>query len=40
MAQIDIGGLPYPKVAQAIELLAAQVLPQIRALGQQPALRA
>lgn len=34
MAQIDIGGLPFAKVAAAIELLGAQVLPQVRkALG-------
>ena len=30
LAQIDIGGLPYDKVAQAIELLAAVVLPAVR----------
>ena len=30
MAQIDIGGLPYSKVAQTIELLASQVAPVIR----------
>ncbi|MCY1171949.1 Alkanal monooxygenase alpha chain [compost metagenome] len=30
MAQIDIGGLPYAKVANTIELLATQVLPAIR----------
>lgn len=35
LAQIDIGGLPFAKVAQAIELLAGQVLPMVqRALGQ------
>lgn len=35
LAQIDIGGLPYAKVAQAIELLAGEVLPMVRrALGQ------
>lgn len=34
LAQIDIGGLPFPKVAQAIELLATEVLPIVRrALG-------
>jgi len=34
LAQIDIGGLPFPKVAQAIELLATEVLPMVkRALG-------
>jgi alkanesulfonate monooxygenase SsuD/methylene tetrahydromethanopterin reductase-like flavin-dependent oxidoreductase (luciferase family) len=27
LAQIDIGGLPFTKVAQAIELLAGEVLP-------------
>jgi alkanesulfonate monooxygenase SsuD/methylene tetrahydromethanopterin reductase-like flavin-dependent oxidoreductase (luciferase family) len=32
LAQIDIGGLPYAKVARAIELLATEVLPAIRAL--------
>ncbi len=30
MAQIDIGGLPFAKVATAIELLAAEVLPALR----------
>jgi probable LLM family oxidoreductase len=30
MAQIDIGGLPYSKVAQTIELLATEVAPVIR----------
>jgi len=30
MAQIDIGGLPYDKVAQTIELLATQVAPVVR----------
>lgn len=30
MAQIDIGGLPYKKVAQTIELLATEVAPVIR----------
>lgn len=30
IAQIDIGGLPYSKVAAAIELLAAEVAPVIR----------
>jgi probable LLM family oxidoreductase len=30
MAQIDIGGLPYAKVANAIELLATDVLPAVR----------
>ncbi len=30
MAQIDIGGLPYAKVAQVIELLATQVTPVLR----------
>ena len=34
MAQIDIGGLPFAKVAQVIELLARDVLPNVqRALG-------
>lgn len=34
MAQIDIGGLPFAKVANAIELLGSTVLPQVRkALG-------
>ena len=36
LAQIDIGGLPYAKVAQVIELLACDVLPIVkRALGGQ-----
>lgn len=30
MAQIDLGGLPYSKVAQTIELLAAEVAPVVR----------
>jgi probable LLM family oxidoreductase len=30
MAQIDIGGLPYAKVAQVIELLATEVAPTVR----------
>ncbi|MGI4955786.1 MAG: LLM class flavin-dependent oxidoreductase, partial [Janthinobacterium lividum] len=30
MAQIDIGGLPFAKVATAIELLASDVLPIVR----------
>jgi hypothetical protein len=27
LGQVDIGGLPYTKVARSIELLATQVLP-------------
>jgi alkanesulfonate monooxygenase SsuD/methylene tetrahydromethanopterin reductase-like flavin-dependent oxidoreductase (luciferase family) len=30
LAQVDIGGLPYAKVAKSIELLATQVLPAFR----------
>jgi alkanesulfonate monooxygenase SsuD/methylene tetrahydromethanopterin reductase-like flavin-dependent oxidoreductase (luciferase family) len=30
MAQIDIGGLPYPNVAEAIDLLATRVVPVVR----------
>ena len=30
LAQIDIGGLPFAKVAQAIELLATEVMPSVR----------
>lgn len=30
LMQIDIGGLPYAKVAQSIELLATRVLPAVR----------
>jgi hypothetical protein len=30
LGQVDIGGLPYTKVAESIELLATQVLPVIR----------
>jgi len=34
LAQIDIGGMPFAKVATAIELLATEVLPRVRsALG-------
>lgn len=32
LAQIDIGGLPYEKVARSIELLATHVLPKVRSL--------
>jgi probable LLM family oxidoreductase len=30
LGQIDIGGLPYAKVAEGIELLAGEVLPKVR----------
>ena len=30
LAQIDIGGLPYAKVAEVIELLATDVAPVVR----------
>ena len=30
IAQIDIGGLPYARVAETIELLATQVAPAVR----------
>jgi alkanesulfonate monooxygenase SsuD/methylene tetrahydromethanopterin reductase-like flavin-dependent oxidoreductase (luciferase family) len=30
LAQIDLGGLPYSKVAQTIELLATEVAPVVR----------
>jgi probable LLM family oxidoreductase len=30
LAQLDIGGLPYPQVARAIELLAGDVAPAVR----------
>jgi hypothetical protein len=30
LGQVDIGGLPYAKVARSIELLATHVLPAIR----------
>ena len=30
LGQVDIGGLPYTKVAKSIELLATQVLPAMR----------
>jgi probable LLM family oxidoreductase len=30
LAQVDIGGMPYAKVAEAIELLAAEVAPAVR----------
>jgi alkanesulfonate monooxygenase SsuD/methylene tetrahydromethanopterin reductase-like flavin-dependent oxidoreductase (luciferase family) len=33
LAQVDIGGLPYAKVAQSIELLATHVLPAMRGLA-------
>jgi len=33
LGQVDIGGLPYAKVARSIELLATQVLPAIRELS-------
>jgi probable LLM family oxidoreductase len=38
MAQIDIGGLPYAQVAQAIELLARDVMPAVQPA--QPSARA
>jgi alkanesulfonate monooxygenase SsuD/methylene tetrahydromethanopterin reductase-like flavin-dependent oxidoreductase (luciferase family) len=31
--QIDVGGLPYANVARAIELLASDVLPKVRAIA-------
>jgi probable LLM family oxidoreductase len=35
MAQVDVGGLPFEKVANTLELLGTQVLPAVRkALGQ------
>jgi alkanesulfonate monooxygenase SsuD/methylene tetrahydromethanopterin reductase-like flavin-dependent oxidoreductase (luciferase family) len=35
LAQIDIGGMPFAKVAQGIELLATEVMPMVnKALGQ------
>jgi probable LLM family oxidoreductase len=33
LCQVDIGGLPYAKVAKSIELLATQVVPVVRRLG-------
>jgi alkanesulfonate monooxygenase SsuD/methylene tetrahydromethanopterin reductase-like flavin-dependent oxidoreductase (luciferase family) len=30
MVQLDIGGMPYTKVARAIELLATKVAPVVR----------
>ncbi len=30
LAQLDIGGLPFNKVAQSIELLATEVAPVVR----------
>jgi alkanesulfonate monooxygenase SsuD/methylene tetrahydromethanopterin reductase-like flavin-dependent oxidoreductase (luciferase family) len=30
LAQIDIGGLPYAKVAQVIELIASDVMPVVQ----------
>ena len=30
MAQLDIGGLPFKKVAESIELLATEVAPIVR----------
>jgi probable LLM family oxidoreductase len=33
LAQVDIGGLPYAKVARSIELLAGKVLPVLRREG-------
>ena len=33
LAQIDIGGLPFAKVAQVIELFATKIAPVIRAEG-------
>jgi alkanesulfonate monooxygenase SsuD/methylene tetrahydromethanopterin reductase-like flavin-dependent oxidoreductase (luciferase family) len=39
LAQLDIGGLPYAKVARAIELLATEVLPAVRNLKPSAAQR-
>ena len=33
LGQVDIGGLPYTKVAKSIELLATQVVPVVRKLA-------
>ncbi len=30
LGQVDLGGMPYAKVARAIELLATEVLPAVR----------
>jgi alkanesulfonate monooxygenase SsuD/methylene tetrahydromethanopterin reductase-like flavin-dependent oxidoreductase (luciferase family) len=30
LAQVDLGGMPYRKVAESIELLASAVLPAVR----------
>jgi probable LLM family oxidoreductase len=38
MAQIDIGGLPYSKVAQTIELLATEVAPVVRRATAKPSV--
>ena len=32
LGQIDLGGLPYAKVASTVELLAAEVLPVLRSV--------
>jgi hypothetical protein len=32
LSQVDVGGLPYVKVAKSIELLATQVVPVVRRL--------
>jgi len=32
VAQIDIGGMPFKKIAGMIELLAEKVIPEIRKL--------
>jgi len=40
LAQVDIGGLPYAKVAESIELLATRVLPAVRNLAPASAYQA
>ena len=37
LAQIDVGGLPYAKVAQTIELLATEAAPVVRRETARPA---
>lgn len=33
LLSIDIGGIPYPLVARAMELVAEEVIPQVVSLG-------
>ena len=40
LAQIDVGGLPFAKVARVIELFATKVAPLVRAEAPLPPMKA